>query len=785
MENPLKVAQLFYRTSPASRSHPSFQRDEGLLPPFALPVLNEALHNAGLVAGIQIFHVAEGEADGYCVSLAEELGAFVLGNDSDFAILGASHTETGYRGFVPIEMVQWILTEEEPASASTASTIAGSDFGDEDGFTVKRSKRKTALRGLVSTSSTNQTHVVNGLAPPSLDCSPFPDAVRTLTFVMPSFSPSTLSQRLRIPPTHLRLLASLLGTDHSPPEAPALFFDNGLRKSARIEHAANVIKECLVPGAAGRLKRKRMPSYATPSVFRPRAKDESIAAFTEAESGSAIINAGDELYSFISLVVQSMLLRPLAKDEMLHDLVISLIEATCHYILPSSPTELGIGLDKQRSTIAGYCCATFPYCDCHPVEQVTTAGAEDTPPTTEEIALARRLYARARNTGHMHALSAYTHSDRSYLHGCLADPEGQPLRSFEEASEIRIAAWEIMLDALRSLPCEAKASTGPNHEQSETNSKKDDISPGTSDEGLTSGDATNTDVEKAVDVHEQVSLAEEAEGQFYIVDYLRSGSSTRLTEFYLPLFTVPNQHSLVTLRPPEERFGYLMAKLGLDQDGLSKIPRQWAVLVAIVRLAVTIHANLAGKRKIKLLTQKELRRMVIAGVFCAERWEERKQKKKMRPQVAEQERLILENRNCHIVALVTSSGQEILQLAQALRLHGVAVHEDLDMNSVETVADCSVAPYHYIEGTTWHRVLCATQEISLTDEQKGVVEFCVQAVVAGLQEKVLGWRTAVPVETRPISPAPQVHEEKKIRGQARIEIASKRTSSRYGLLTDV
>jgi hypothetical protein len=95
-----------------------------------------------------------------------------------------------------------------------------------------------------------------------------------------------------------------------------------MKKSARIEHTANIIRECLVPGASARLKRKRLPHYATPAIFRPRAKDEGIAAFSEAESGSAIANAGDELYSFISLVVQSHLLRPLAKDEMLHDLVI-------------------------------------------------------------------------------------------------------------------------------------------------------------------------------------------------------------------------------------------------------------------------------------------------------------------------------------------------------------------------------------------------------------------------------------------------------------------------------
>ena len=727
MENPLKVAQLFYRTSVTSRSHPSFQRDEGLLPPFVLPILNDVLHKEGFRDGIQIFHVAEGEADGYCVSLAEELGAFVLGNDSDFAILGASIGETGYRGYVPIEMVQWVLTEEEPASTSAASTVAGSEFDDDDGFTVKRAKKRPNRRGMISINSTTQTQIVNGLAPPALNISPFPDAVRTLRFVMPTYSPATLSERLRIPPTHLRLLASLLGTDHSPPEAPALFFDHNMKKSARIEHTANVIRECLVPGASARLKRKRLPHYATPAIFRPRAKDEGIAAFSEAESGSAIANAGDELYSFISLVVQSLLLRPLAKDEMLHDLVISLIEATCHYILPGSPTELGLDLDSIGSPITGYCCSTYPYCVCHPVEEVGPSIKGSTEPNENQLERARQLYARANKSGHMNTLSAYLHSDRSYLQSCLADPEGQPLRALEEASGIRITAWEIMLDALRHLPCETKAS--PVQDETGVQATVDvDEEEEVAQLAGDAGDAGQDELE--------ADLPEVEDGNFYIVDYLRLGSSTRLTEFYLPLFTEPALYNLIAIKPVQERFEHFASHFGLVEGKSSRLPGKWQVLVAVIRLSVDMHTSLAAKRKAKLLTQKEVRRGIIAGVLSERLWSGPRGRAS-----SDAARLMLETRNCHIVALVTTAGQEVLQLAQALRLHGAEVHNKADeFPNGETTTEFTIAPYRFVEGTVWHQTLTSPEEIPLDKEATSVVEMCMQAVAEGRESKILGWR---------------------------------------------
>lgn len=766
MENPLKAAQLFYRTSVTSRSHPSFQRGEGVLPPFALPVLNEVLHREGLRDGVQIFHVAEGEADGYCVSLAEELGAFVLGNDSDFGILGASTEKTGYRGYVPIEMVQWVLTEEEPASASTASTVAGSEFGDDDGFTaVKRPKKRMNRRGLISSNSTTQTQSVNGLAPPALNISPFPDAVRTLKFVMPTYTPSTLSERLRIPPTHLRLLASLAGTDHSPPEAPALFFDHSLSKSNRIEHTANVIRECLVPGASARLKRKRLPHYATPAIFRPRAKDEGIAAFSEPENGSAIANAGDELYSFISLVVQSLLLRPLAKDEMLHDLVISLIEATCHYILPGSPVELGLDLDSIGSPITGYCCSTYPYCVCHPVEPVGPSIKGSPEPEQTQLEQARKLYARANKSGYMNTLSAYLHSDRSYLQGCLADPEGQSLRSLEETSGVRITAWEIMLDALRYLPCEAKAEQveddiviQPTVDIDEAEEVKDiSIEP--------------LEVEEEAGEISASAQAQVEDGNFYVVDYLRLGSSTRLTEFYLPLFTEPVSYDLIAIKPVKDRFDYLLTHFGLHEGKAAQLPCKWQVMVAMIRLAIDMHSSLAAKRKTKLLTQKEVRRAIIAGVLSERLWTGGKQ-----PAVPEGERLMLETRNCQIVALVTTAGQEALQLAQALRLHGAHVHNKVEeFVNGESSADYSVTTYRFIEGTVWHRTLTSPDEIQLDKESTAVVEMCMQAVAEGKEGKILGWRGPAVGKDALKTPLPG-------NGKASKHSKAKQPMSRYDLL---
>ena len=769
MENPLRAAQLFYRTSVTSRSHPSFQRDEGLLPPFALPVLNEVLHREGLRDGVQIFHVAEGEADGYCVSLAEELGAFVLGNDSDFAILGASTEKTGYRGYVPIEMVQWVLTEEEPASTSTASTVAGSEFDDDDGFTaVKRPKKRTNRRGLISSNSTTQTQSVNGLAPPALNISPFPDAVRTLKFIMPTYSPATLSQRLRIPPTHLRLLASLAGTDHSPPEAPALFFEHSMSKPSRIEHTANVIRECLVPGASARLKRKRLPHYVTPAIFRPRAKDESIAAFSEAENGSAIVNAGDELYSFIALVVQSLLLRPLAKEEMLHDLVISLIEATCHYILPGSPVELGLDLDSIGSPITGYCCSTYPYCICHPVEPVGPSIKGSVEPEEAQLDLARQLYAQANKSGYMSTLSAYLHSDRSYLQSCLADPEGQPLRSLEEASGVRITAWEILLDALRYLPCEAK--TGQIEDEIVG---QPTVDVNEDEETIEVQHVPAEQSEKSAEEDDE-GLPEVEDGNFYVVDYLRLGSSTRLTEFYLPLFTEPAAYNLIAIKPLQERFQYFLSNFGLAEGKAVHLLPKWQVMVIMVRLAIDLHSNLALKRKAKLLTQKEVRRAIIAGVLSERLWTGGKRK------AQEGERLMLETRNCHIVALITTAGQEVLQLAQALRLHGAEIHNTTeDFVDTRSAADHSIAPYRFIEGTVWHQTLTSAEEIPLDKDSTAIVEICMQAVAEGRETKILGWRGSATGKDAAKSP---VQSNGK---RSDDKVKAKQPTSRYDLLAGV
>jgi hypothetical protein len=775
LEEPLKVAQLFYRTSTTSRSHPFFQRNDIILPPFVSSVCNDVLHEMGFIDGVHVFHLAEGEADGYCVSLATELGAFVLGNDSDFVILGASTQQTGYRGFIPIEMVQWMLTEEEPASASSAaSTIAMSEMGEEDGFTVKRSKRKTSSRGTTSITPNTQTRMLNGLVPPPLTEIAFPDAVRTMTLILPSFCPSALSDRLRIPSTHLRLLASLLGTDHSPPEAPLLFFDSSMKKTERIEHVARVIRECLVPGAASRLKKKRLPKYAAASVFRPRPKNEEGTA-TDDQDPIQAMNAGDELYSFISLVVQTLLLRPLANDEMLHDLIIAIIEATCHYILPCTPTELGLRLGGKGSSITGYCCSTYPYCACHPVELVVPANdGKDADLIAQELGVARLSYARARKSGYMSTLSAYLHSDRSYLHVCLADPEGQPLRAFEETSNLRIKAWEIMLEAVRYLPCDPKVI----QDDASATSEQEDLGEEQA-AGAHLVDKTNINVPE--EVNTVMGNNEVEAGTFYFTDYLRSGSSTRLTEFNLPLFTTDSRPGAIALRTPLERFTYFLELFGSNNQAVLGLPLEWQSLAAILRVSISLHSSVASQRKIKLLTAQELRRIVTAGFISARLWNN----KDMLEKVQEGDRLLLETRNCHIVALVTTAAQEALMVAQALRLHGIEVHERKGEN-VDRLS-YTIAPYHFIEGTIWHRVLSAADLPKLAKEDKQTIDALYLAVTAGMEDKILGISMvdrSLKNNTEPESNPPvRVNNKRPAKEQNLDRGTGKTHFSRYGVLS--
>lgn len=85
----VKPSNLFFRTSQAARTTPRSLQENPIKPPLGYTAIISSLM---IMKDVDV-KFAEGEADPYIVNLAGELQAFVIGKDSDFAVLNAE----GYR----------------------------------------------------------------------------------------------------------------------------------------------------------------------------------------------------------------------------------------------------------------------------------------------------------------------------------------------------------------------------------------------------------------------------------------------------------------------------------------------------------------------------------------------------------------------------------------------------------------------------------------------------------------------------------------------------------------
>jgi len=220
-------AQLFFRTSPSSRSTGRFLNETRILPPlaysaciYALGTLRSQLGGVGLE-----LHFADEEGDPYAVELAGRLGGYVLGNDSDFVILNSD----GYRGYIPLDELVWVSAVAEDPTA----------VNDEDGEfqTVRKPKAKRKVP--------HNFRNLGGLLPP--------DNAEDLTLNFVSYRPQTLATHLNIPVSLLPLLGALVGNDFSKElesnsrKIQVLFFDRSLSLSQRIDKAASTIHSVISP----------------------------------------------------------------------------------------------------------------------------------------------------------------------------------------------------------------------------------------------------------------------------------------------------------------------------------------------------------------------------------------------------------------------------------------------------------------------------------------------------------------------------------------------------------
>jgi hypothetical protein len=228
---------LFHRTSPTSRSRPSFLNSNRIIPPLVYQTCISALQE---LDGVECSW-ADGEGDPFCVALAVQEGgdALVTGQDSDYVVLYA----TGYAGYVPLDSMIWSgtipsFTPDSGSiySTSTSSGLANSDEHSDSGFqkVVSKSRRR---RNPKTDSLPQQATLSKGIIPP-----PNYD---TLTFRV--YSPSSIAQHLQVPPRLLPLLGSIVGNDFTSQTMSSKLFDPRLSPSQRITHTANVLRAILNP----------------------------------------------------------------------------------------------------------------------------------------------------------------------------------------------------------------------------------------------------------------------------------------------------------------------------------------------------------------------------------------------------------------------------------------------------------------------------------------------------------------------------------------------------------
>jgi len=205
---------------------------------------------------IKSHFVPLGEADGVCAVLAERMGAYVMGQDSDLVILMG---EGGGRGYVPFDGLSWFEGSTEKNDDEVPS--AGDEFTTVSNTKIRRSRESPLL-------------------PPSDYTNP--------TLNLMYYPPSALRVRLRIPSTVLPLFASLCGTDYTPLSAAYHFFEPSQNLVSRIEKVARILREQLYSPSANKVG--TAGDHAADLVTRVIKKLLVRPFYTESE-GAALVDA--------------------------------------------------------------------------------------------------------------------------------------------------------------------------------------------------------------------------------------------------------------------------------------------------------------------------------------------------------------------------------------------------------------------------------------------------------------------------------------------------------------
>ncbi|KAF5345284.1 hypothetical protein D9758_008419 [Tetrapyrgos nigripes] len=219
----IEPSLLFFRTSPVSRSTPRFLNESRIIPPLSYSTTISALK--ALENDSVTLHFADEEGDPYAVELAGKLGAYVVGNDSDFVVLNTD----GYMGFVPLDEMVWSAVVPEDES------VAGEESGESQWqeYRAPKARKKT----------NKDPRFGRGIIPP--------EETPGLTLSFTVYNPNVLAAHLKIPVSLLPLLGALLGNDFSNQSAvktvQQLFFERQMTPSVRINKVAATLQSILSP----------------------------------------------------------------------------------------------------------------------------------------------------------------------------------------------------------------------------------------------------------------------------------------------------------------------------------------------------------------------------------------------------------------------------------------------------------------------------------------------------------------------------------------------------------
>jgi len=624
-----------------------------------------------------------GEADGVCAVLAERLGGYVMGQDSDFVILMGEGGRA--KGYVPFDGLSWF--EGEVKRSEEARESGTLESGDEDEFTTVSNTKIRRSRE-------------SPLLPPSEYTNP--------TLNLTVYPPSALRIRLRIPSNVLPLFASLCGTDYTPPQASFHFFEQSQNLVSRIEKVARILRE---------------------QLYSPNIQAKG--------------TAGDHAADIVSRVIKKLLVRPFYTESEGHALVDSIVDSTLQYTLPTlgrcceyhpfcgaldqdkgcqseSPEGVREGVrafsraserGEFRSARQGYFYpgSVFPY---QVLEDPGRGSLK-----AQGLVGVRKL--------------AWEILDE--VLGLRFEPEPEP----ETEPDLEESSTMVELDATMTVQ-DGEQVGG---EEMDQGLDKDDIrfglkndtgieemSQSTLVEGADAGLTHPTDTNADIDIELKSSPSQPRT----VTEYIRS--SNRITPHTITL--EPPTSSIRALQPLQDRLKTYLTPFHSNTPAISALPRYLQPIVALIRFCVLDSANWPGHEQ--SWRSDEIQAVLQSCLGTFQQWQREDRGDVPSKKELEMPYPLLSGRNAQLVAHLQATMTDSLILAESLLLSNSRDGNE-DQREEDTLTHLRV--FKFYSGQTLHTFLNRSipEGWKWGESDQAIFDTCWEALVDGIEDKIVGF----------------------------------------------